>query len=87
MDEHPALYDDPPQGIRALARAMSAADTGDDKAAARYVGIASDTARLIRESRRQTPTVDRREPPTAAEQLAQMGIDWEQVSVKGRKVQ
>ena len=85
MNEHQALYSDPPQGIRALARAMSTADTGDDKAAARYVGIASETATRIREARRQSPVNVRREPPTAAEQLANMGIDWEQVTVKGRK--
>lgn len=81
MEQHPGLYNEPPQGVRALARAMSVADTGDDKSAQRYVGIASSTAKQIRDERDNATT-----PPTAADQLAAMGIDWNDVEVKGRKV-
>ena len=80
MDAHPALYQEPPQGIRALARAMSTADTGNDKAAGRYVGIASETARHIRDEHQQ------RSAMTGAERLAAMGLSLDDVTVRGQRL-
>jgi hypothetical protein len=48
MAEHPGLWETPPKGIRAMARAMSVAETGSDEHERRFVGIASETCRRIR---------------------------------------
>ena len=74
MSKHPGLYQEPPKGIRALARAMSRSETGSDEAARRYSGIASSTAKQIRQ--------ERNEQPTGREQLAAMGVDLGQVALR-----
>ncbi len=51
MAEHPGLWQTPPKGIRAMARAMSVAETGSADNERRFVGIASQTCRRIREER------------------------------------
>jgi hypothetical protein len=48
MAERPGLWATPPKGIRAMARAMSLAETGSTDHEGRYVGIASETCRRIR---------------------------------------
>lgn len=46
---HPTVLEDPPRGIRSLARAMSQHETGSEESVNRYVGIASQTCKLLRE--------------------------------------
>jgi hypothetical protein len=82
MAEHPALWETPPKGIRAMARAMSLAESGTEVHEGRFVGIASETCRRIRE---ETP---------AAEQLAMMastalsraGVKRTDVYVQGKRL-
>jgi hypothetical protein len=52
MAERPGLWATPPKGIRSMARAMSVAETGSTDHERRFVGIASETCRLIRQTAR-----------------------------------
>ena len=46
---YPSILDNPPAGIRRLARAMSAHETGSEDNGNRYVGVASETCQLLRQ--------------------------------------
>ena len=50
MTDHPGLWETPPKGIRAMAPAMSLAETGTAAHERRYVGIASQTCRRVRQA-------------------------------------
>lgn len=80
--KHPQALTGEPKGISSLAKAMSKHDEGTDAAYKRYKSRASRLYHAYRESH-DANTVD---PPTAADQLAAMGINWNDVEVRGRKV-
>lgn len=58
MASHPGLYEEPPVGVRDMARAMALLETGNANNFSRYLGIASDTAKTIRMERQNAPPVD-----------------------------
>jgi hypothetical protein len=58
MAERPGLWATPPKGIRAMARAMSLAETGSADYEGRYVGVASETCRRIRQAEETEQSVE-----------------------------
>ena len=74
MAKHPRLYEEPPHGVRTMARAMAVAETGDAEQVGRYVGIASQTAKAIRDARTNA---------TGLDQLRAMGVDMGDVMLPG----
>lgn len=49
MEKHPELWQQPPRGVRDLARAMSRHEQGDESAEDSFVGIASKTVKRFRD--------------------------------------
>lgn len=82
MAEHPGLWETPPKGIRAMARAMSVAETGSADQEGKYVGIASETCRRIRE---EMPAAERL-AMMASTALNRTGVKQRDIYVQGKRL-
>ncbi|MEZ4867692.1 MAG: hypothetical protein R3C14_40580 [Caldilineaceae bacterium] len=82
MAKHPGLYQDPPQGVRALARAMAQYELDDPAEHARYVGVASTLCRQIRAEQAGSP-LDTPDALSARERLQRAGINLADVTING----